>query len=172
MVELFHDLTEPRRPSRVPFCHIHLHLRQPCRPAPGGDLRWWPPDRGWRLALAERGVRRAWSVRRPRRLPHLQPFLGLNPYQTLPAISITGQPANPTNNAHPAFTVSAEEGATLACSLTPSGGGQTPSRRAASRRAIVISPTAAIRSRCRPPMRPATSAWHPTRLPSTPRRRR
>jgi hypothetical protein len=39
-----------------------------------------------------------------------------------PAVSITGQPANPTNNANPAFTVSAEEGATLACSLTPSGG--------------------------------------------------
>jgi hypothetical protein len=39
-----------------------------------------------------------------------------------PAVSITGQPANPTNNANPSFTVSAEEGATLACSLTPSGG--------------------------------------------------
>ncbi|HKC75718.1 MAG TPA: Ig-like domain-containing protein, partial [Chloroflexota bacterium] len=39
-----------------------------------------------------------------------------------PAVSITGQPANPTNNANPSFTFSAEEGATLACSLTPSGG--------------------------------------------------
>ncbi|HKC72677.1 MAG TPA: cytochrome c peroxidase, partial [Chloroflexota bacterium] len=39
-----------------------------------------------------------------------------------PAVSITGKPATPTNNAHPAFTVSAEEGATLACSLTPAGG--------------------------------------------------
>jgi hypothetical protein len=41
---------------------------------------------------------------------------------TPPAVSIIGQPANPTNNAQPAFTVSAEEGATLTCSLTPSGG--------------------------------------------------
>jgi chitodextrinase len=50
----------------------------------------------------------------------LQPFLGLNPFQTLPEISITGQPADPTNDPNPTFTFTVDAGATVQCALDAS----------------------------------------------------
>jgi cytochrome c peroxidase len=50
----------------------------------------------------------------------LKPFLGLNPYQTLPAISITSQPADPTNDPDPTFTFTVDAGATVQCALDAS----------------------------------------------------
>jgi hypothetical protein len=50
----------------------------------------------------------------------LQPFLGLNPFQTLPEISITGKPADPTNDPNPTFTFTVDAGATVQCALDAS----------------------------------------------------
>jgi cytochrome c peroxidase len=50
----------------------------------------------------------------------LQPFLGLNPFQALPAISITGKPADPTNDPNPTFTFTVDAGASVQCALDAS----------------------------------------------------